>query len=135
MRHLAFTVKSVSFKSFDLQTPQGMRNCSTSVTAGHSWSTLFSSRTLPMIIHGSFILAMTGNKYLLTYKIMFDVSAIYISSYHNTYYVNKLWIISTNLSLLKLFGYLTLLKLRYLTWSFAGILVQHNLYCVSNLKH
>ena len=34
MRHLAFTVKSVSFKSFDLQTPQGMRNCSTSVTAG-----------------------------------------------------------------------------------------------------
>ena len=47
MRYLAFTVKSVSFKSFDLQTPQGMRNCSTSVTAGHSWSTLFSSRTLP----------------------------------------------------------------------------------------
>ena len=34
VRHLAFTVKSVSFKSFDLQTPQGMRNCSTSVTAG-----------------------------------------------------------------------------------------------------
>ena len=31
--YLAFTVKSVSFKSFDLQTPQGMRNCSTSVTA------------------------------------------------------------------------------------------------------
>ena len=27
-------VKSVSFKSFDLQTPQGMRNCSTRVTAG-----------------------------------------------------------------------------------------------------
>ena len=40
MRHLAFTVKSVSFKSFDLQTPQGMRHCSTSVTAGHSWSQL-----------------------------------------------------------------------------------------------
>ena len=34
VRHLAFTVKSVSFKSFDLQTPQGMRNCSTRVTAG-----------------------------------------------------------------------------------------------------
>ena len=47
MRHFAFTVKSVSFKSFDLQMPQGMRNCSISVTAGHSWSTLFSSRTLP----------------------------------------------------------------------------------------
>ena len=40
MRHLAFTVKSVSFKSFDLHMPQGMRNCSTSVTAGHSWSQL-----------------------------------------------------------------------------------------------
>ena len=40
MRHLALiTVKSVSFKSFDLQTPQGMHNCSTSVTA-HSWSQL-----------------------------------------------------------------------------------------------
>ena len=45
------SVKSVSFKSFDLQTPQGMRNCSTSVTAGHSWSTLFSSRTLPQLLH------------------------------------------------------------------------------------
>ena len=31
-------VKSVSFKSFDLQTPQGMRNCSTRVTA--AWGQL-----------------------------------------------------------------------------------------------
>ena len=28
-----------------------MRNCSTSVTAGHSWSTIFSSRTLPWVRH------------------------------------------------------------------------------------
>ena len=47
----SISVRSVLFKLFDLQTPQGMRNCSTRVTAGASWSTLFSSRTLPAGVH------------------------------------------------------------------------------------